>query len=132
MLICECCGTKLKKSNRSYCSNQCQQNQRYSDYITSWRAGKKDGSRGVNTKNFSGHVIRYLRDKYGEKCQHCSWNVRNSVTNRVPLEIDHIDGNPDNNTEINLRLLCPNCHALTSNYRNLNYGHGRQWRRNKL
>jgi hypothetical protein len=30
------------------------------------------------------------------------------------LQIDHIDGNRNNNTRENLRVVCPNCHALTS------------------
>lgn len=38
----------------------------------------------------------------------------------IPLEMDHINGiNNDNRTE-NLRLLCPNCHALTETYRGKN------------
>jgi hypothetical protein len=36
----------------------------------------------------------------------------------IPLELDHIDGDPTNNTLENLRILCPNCHALTPTYRN--------------
>lgn len=36
----------------------------------------------------------------------------------IPLELDHINGiNNDHRLE-NLRLLCPNCHALTPTYRN--------------
>jgi hypothetical protein len=31
----------------------------------------------------------------------------------MPLELDHIDGDHFNNNLSNLRLLCPNCHALT-------------------
>ncbi len=41
------------------------------------------------------------------------------------LEIDHIDGNSDNNSEENLRLVCPNCHSLTSTYCGTNRGNGR-------
>jgi 5-methylcytosine-specific restriction endonuclease McrA len=39
---------------------------------------------------------------------------------KMPLELDHIDGNHKNNEFNNLRLLCPNCHALTSTYRGKN------------
>lgn len=35
----------------------------------------------------------------------------------IPLEIHHEDGDSSNNELVNLRLLCPNCHALTDNYR---------------
>lgn len=38
----------------------------------------------------------------------------------IPLELDHIDGNNNNNSLNNLRLLCPNCHALTPTYRSKN------------
>lgn len=66
--------------------------------------------------------------KIGEKCSMCGWNKRHPITHKVPLEIDHIDGNADNNKETNIRLICPNCHALTPHFRNLNRGRGRKWR----
>jgi hypothetical protein len=40
----------------------------------------------------------------------------------IPLELDHIDGNHNNNILSNLRLLCPNCHAQTSTYTGRNKG----------
>lgn len=43
----------------------------------------------------------------------------------IPLEMDHVDGNSDHNTEENLRLLCPNCHALTPTHKGRNRGNGR-------
>jgi hypothetical protein len=38
----------------------------------------------------------------------------------IPLEIDHINGDHDDNRLENLRLLCPNCHAQTDTYRGRN------------
>lgn len=38
----------------------------------------------------------------------------------IPLELDHINGDSKDNSLENLRLLCPNCHALTPTYRGKN------------
>lgn len=40
----------------------------------------------------------------------------------IPLEIDHIDGNSDNDSKENLRVICLNCHGQTSTYRGKNRG----------
>jgi hypothetical protein len=34
----------------------------------------------------------------------------------LSLQLDHIDGDRDNQTISNLRLLCPNCHSQTPNF----------------
>lgn len=51
----------------------------------------------------------------------------------MPLELDHVDGDSDNNSRENLRLLCPNCHAITPTYKARNRGRagGRTAKRNK-
>lgn len=131
MLECANCQRSLKGYQKKYCSNTCQKDFEHNQYIKSWINSETNGSRGLNTRNFSKHVVRYLHEKYNESCSKCGWNERNPVTNSCPLEIDHIDGNADNNSESNLQLLCPNCHSLTSTYKNLNYGYGRGWRREK-
>ena len=55
---------------------------------------------------------RLMGISYCEQCHLSSWQGED-----IPLEIHHINGvNTDNRLE-NLQLLCPNCHALTNNYR---------------
>jgi hypothetical protein len=39
---------------------------------------------------------------------------------KIPLEIEHIDGDNQNNERDNLIALCPNCHALTKTWRGRN------------
>lgn len=70
----------------------------------------------------SSYIRRYLFEKYNYKCAKCDWAKINPYSNTIPLEIEHIDGNSQNNSENNLVLLCPNCHSLTSTYRGLNKG----------
>ncbi|HSX40862.1 MAG TPA: HNH endonuclease signature motif containing protein [Candidatus Saccharimonadales bacterium] len=131
MGICLTCGQKTKRNTYKYCSVKCQCDNQYNEYIQKWKKGLVSGNRGTAAKNISGHLVRYLRKKYGEKCSLCEWNKIHSITGKVPLEIDHINGNSDDNSEENLRLICPNCHALSENFRNLNKGKGRAWRMTK-
>ena len=123
-----CQGTPKRKYYK-YCSNKCQFNYQYEEYIRKWKANLVDGNRGKKSVLLSQHLRRYLLEKYREKCCLCGWDKRHPVTNRVPLEVNHIDGDSSNNEESNLQLICPNCHSLTDNFRNLNKGRGRACRR---
>jgi hypothetical protein len=49
----------------------------------------------------------------------------------TPIELDHIDGDPNNNDETNLCLICPNCHAQTPTYKGKNAGRPRHRSRDK-
>lgn len=132
MKNCIECGLILKiKSQKLYCSNKCQFNKQYKNYIIEWRKNNKNGGRSITTRNISKHLKRYLLEKLKECCSECGWNKKHPKSGKVPLEIDHIDGNSENNMENNLKLLCPNCHALTPNFKNLNRGRGRKWRMKK-
>ena len=131
MKLCLYCFKPVRRASYHYCSNKCQLDYQYSAYILAWKNGTVSGNRGVRAKGISRHLSRYLVEKYNGCCSLCGWNKVHPITGTVPLEIDHIDGNAENNSEENLRLLCPNCHALTPNFRNLNRGKGRDWRRIK-
>jgi len=65
-------------------------------------------------QNTVGFLRRYLTRRHGETCTRCGWCERHPVTGRVPLEVEHIDGDWRNNRPENITLLCPNCHSLTS------------------
>jgi hypothetical protein len=118
-----------KSKHAKYCSNRCQVDYQHKEYISKWRAGLVDGKRGKKAPLISNHLRRYLIEVFGERCSACGWDRHHSKTGRVPLEVNHKDGNAENNSESNLELLCPNCHSLTDNFRNLNRGNGREYRR---
>ena len=61
-----------------------------------------------------------LRERYKKimgikECESCG--LMEWLGRPIPLEIHHINGNNTDNRLDNLKLLCPNCHALTDNYR---------------
>jgi len=56
-----------------------------------------------------------------QKCEECGWAERNS-DGYLPLELDHINGDHNDNRLENLRVLCPNCHSLKPNHRGRNIG----------
>lgn len=115
---CLNCKKELVKGQIKYCSSQCQADFQYKEYIEKWKNGNESGLKGKN--QISNYIKRYLFEKYDNKCQKCRWGEINPVSNKIPLEIHHIDGDYTNNKEENLELLCPNCHSLTPNFKALN------------
>lgn len=73
--------------------------------------GHQNGHKPFDELKSSDARCRRIIEEIGRRCECC----QNTTWMRepIPLDLDHIDGNPDNDTRENLRLLCPNCHRLT-------------------
>ena len=60
-------------------------------------------------------IAEGIKKSVCESCGESEW-----LKQPIPLELHHINGNNSDNRLENLRLLCPNCHALTDSYRGKN------------
>lgn len=102
---------KLFISNNKYCSKNC---------CYMHKASIKAETNTFKTQN---SLRRYVLEVQGHKCAECLLSIWNGKP--IPIELDHIDGNANNNSLDNLRLLCRNCHAQTPTYGAKNKGQGR-------
>jgi endogenous inhibitor of DNA gyrase (YacG/DUF329 family) len=109
---CIHCGNEngwKRTSHNKFCNNACQAAYKW---ITETVPRIE---RGECTHNSSGTLKKYLTETRGEHCEDCGigsiWNGKPLV-----LQLDHIDGDSDNNHLKNLRLLCPNCHTQTETF----------------
>lgn len=124
---CRHCNNELVRS-KSYCSRMCKIDHEYEEYIKAWKSGLRTGGQ-PKRKIISQYVVKYIKEKYNNRCSLCGWNAINPITGNVPVEIEHIDGDATNNREENLLLLCPNCHSLTPTFRALNKHSTRTYRK---
>ena len=118
MSKCKCCQVQIP-DDRKFCSNKCQAAETSRSTLELWLNKKLVGHKGkvMNIKDF---VRKYLLEKAGHKCCKCGWDKPHPISGTPPLEINHIDGDATNTWEDNLEVLCPNCHALTPNFKNRN------------
>lgn len=81
--------------------------------------------RRTNSGTLRRRLIREGRKEH--VCEECG--ARRWRGQPMPLELDHVNGDRSDNRLENLRLLCPNCHALTPTYRGRNIGRTNDHRR---
>jgi hypothetical protein len=78
----------------------------------------------VKHSGFQSHKLKIRLFASGIKkrqCEECGW-AKTSADGRIPLELDHVNGNRFDNRIDNLRILCPNCHSLKPTHRGRNIG----------
>lgn len=76
----------------------------------------------VKNSSFQSYKLknRLFEEGYKErKCELCGW-CQISADGRIPVELDHINGDHFDNQLDNLRILCPNCHSLQPTHRGRN------------
>ena len=95
-----------------------------------WNKGKKFPGRylipleDILVKNSSYQSFKLKKRLFSArlkepKCEKCGW-AELSRDGRLPLELDHINGDRNDNRLENLRILCPNCHSLEPTHRGRN------------
>ena len=77
---------------------------------------------GVGQPVKTSHLRRRLLSEglKEHRCEGCG--LEEWLGRPIPLELDHVNGDRADNRLVNLRLICPNCHAQTPTYRGRNIG----------
>lgn len=64
--------------------------------------------------------IRLIKENiFEDKCCKCGWSEKRPKDEFSTCELHHKNGNPKDHRLENLEILCPNCHSLTENFRNV-------------
>lgn len=114
-----CAQCSRTTSNPRYCSREC------SAAATRALTIARIEATGMISSPASGRA--YLAHRDGWQCAICgrrTWQGR-----PVPLVMDHINGDPQDDRTGNLRLVCGNCDMQLPTYKARNLGRGRAWRR---
>lgn len=112
-----CFKPLIEKGQHKYCSRDCMFSFHWEETKIELLAEGKDNS----ANNTIGK--KYLTELHQGKCQIC--NESEWQGQPMPLVLDHISGNPYDNSLNNLRVICHNCNAQTPTFTGRNKGNGR-------
>lgn len=108
-----------KTSSNTYCSSTCSSKHRKELLLERWKSGEELGYKIGKNGGYTGlksAIREHILQKVGYSCQECGFNKVHPLSKTHILNIDHIDGDCTNCNEDNLRVLCPNCHAMTPTF----------------
>ena len=92
-------------TNNKFCSNNCNGEYKHRQTIKKIEDGETLGFQAMR---------KYLLETKG-CCEECG--ITDTYNGKpITLQCDHIDGDNDNHSLDNLRLLCPNCHSQTETW----------------
>lgn len=112
--FCKHCNKEVNRKGKKFCSNKCQ--------------GAFSRTRSLAKVEETTHfpdartARLYLLTKFGNKCMICG--VETWTGQPVPLIMDHINGNSDDHSKENCRLVCRNCDGLLPTFCRKNKGYG--------
>lgn len=119
LVYIKCLNCGKNTANLRFCSTTCHKEFKFKQASKDIEAGFK----------VSKHILKKYLIAKDDRCSICGiteWNCK-----PLTLDLDHIDGNSDNDSLDNVRLLCPNCHSQTDTYKGKNAGNGRYSRRER-
>ena len=101
----------LRQLGISYQGNRGRHGYRRTAYLKPAAAYLYQGST-VSTHKLK---LKLIRDGLKlEVCESC--HLQTWLNQKIPLELHHLNGDRHDNRLENLKILCPNCHALTENH----------------
>lgn len=142
MKQCPKCSREHNKPG-NFCSRSCANSRQWSADINAKRsdklAGRKPTRRPTDIDGWKASIKQAWLDKYNSTpfdklgpenkrrrvfeeqnfcCSGCGVSEWKGF--KIPLELEHKDGNNQNNLRENLEGLCPNCHSITDTWRGRN------------
>lgn len=112
------CNKELTKKQNLFCTTRCHADHKFKVNLNVWLdTGEAPSNRSIR---------KYITHLDGYKCSCCGLSDWNGEP--ITLEVEHIDGNSEDDCRENVCLICPNCHSQTDTYKGKNRGNGRHAR----